>query len=836
MGNEILKQEQVDEMMARLGREAFEARLKQAKSGGHETSTTAGRRLMGAAIETFEEAVAEWVKTAKHRPGRKHIATRYLEQVNPAVVAMITAQITLDTISQIRPFLSIAYRVARAIEDEAKFASMKRDHPHTWEELERTTDTKDPILRRRMFAGAARTFEAFADHWDRWPRDHCYHLGTVCVELMAEVTGMFEVTNRMTTNSRGRPRQQTVITAAQETLEWIEAATEHHKMLFPHYMPMVIPPRDWKSPWDGGYDANVHMRWPLFQVRDRSLLQSMKPQDMPEVYSCINTLQATAWEINDDVFAMFDHYWAGDEGRGGVAGLPHRDPIELPPRPPEADTSDEAHADWKREASLVHRLNAKMQGKRVMTAKVHLVARTFQHQPFYFPYKVDFRGRIYPIPPFLNPQGNDLAKGLLRFAEARPITTKAARDWLAIHGANCWGQDKATLADRIQWVEDNEEMLRACSTDPIGVRTWIEADGGDSAWQALAFAFEWDALRTAEEAGEVFASKLPVAMDGSNNGLQLYSLLLRDEVGARSTNVSPGDKPEDVYQDVADIATAKLVEMADTCTEEITTKDDCILRVADIARNWLSFTGGSVGRATTKRPVMVMPYSATLYSCQDYVAEWLFTERRRRGLDAAPFRSIYHHVRRLSGLIWDGVHDTAQGAASAMSWLQDIAAICTKAGKTVRWYSPTGMLCEQRQTKQTTRVIKTTIGTKVRQRRARTPTDELSPRHQRNGIAPNYIHSLDAALLTKTVNRCAEEGVSGYGMVHDSYATHAADAPTMARILRETIRDVFSADLLEDFRQQVAAHLGVDVGSLPPTPPYGNLDPACVTDSLYIFS
>jgi len=32
---------------------------------------------------------------------------------------------------------------------------------------------------------------------------------------------------------------------------------------------------------------------------------------------------------------------------------------------------------------------------------------------FYFPHNIDFRGRVYPVPPHLNHMGNDLSRGLL---------------------------------------------------------------------------------------------------------------------------------------------------------------------------------------------------------------------------------------------------------------------------------------------------------------------------------------------------------------------------------------------------------------------------------------
>lgn len=50
------------------------------------------------------------------------------------------------------------------------------------------------------------------------------------------------------------------------------------------------------------------------------------------------------------------------------------------------------------------------------------VAREFKDEPrFYFPHNLDFRGRAYPIHPHLNHMGPDICRGLLTFANARPL-------------------------------------------------------------------------------------------------------------------------------------------------------------------------------------------------------------------------------------------------------------------------------------------------------------------------------------------------------------------------------------------------------------------------------
>ena len=75
-----------------------------------------------------------------------------------------------------------------------------------------------------------------------------------------------------------------------------------------------------------------------------------------------------------------------------------------------------------------------------------------------------------------------------------------------------------------------------------------------------------------------------------------------------------------------------------------------------------------------------------------------------------------------------------------------------------------------------------------------------------------------------TVNRCAEQGVTHFQMIHDSYATHAADAPIMASTIREVFVDTFSQDVLGDFYNECKSQLPEGV-EIPEPPSRGSFQP-----------
>ena len=66
------------------------------------------------------------------------------------------------------------------------------------------------------------------------------------------------------------------------------------------------------------------------------------------------------------------------------------------------------------------------------------VARDFAgEEAFYYPHNLDFRGRAYPMHPHLNHLGNDMCRGLLQFAEARPLG-RSGLGWLYVQ-VSCAG-------------------------------------------------------------------------------------------------------------------------------------------------------------------------------------------------------------------------------------------------------------------------------------------------------------------------------------------------------------------------------------------------------------
>jgi DNA-directed RNA polymerase len=234
----------------------------------------------------------------------------------------------------------------------------------------------------------------------------------------------------------------------------------------------------------------------------------------------------------------------------------YEEPLPMKPWDKDEEPEIDVLRAWKKQANAVYDLRVEMRSKRIATEMKRFVANKFKDEPeIYFCWTMDWRGRVYPLQPHVNPQADDLGRSLLEYAEAKPLGENGGK-WLAIHGANCFGEvDKESFDKRVAWVEANTHKIIEVSKDPINNRWWAEAE---DQWQFLAFCFEWaDMVLNYGGDTRQFPSHLSIQLDGTCNGLQNFSALLRDEDGGKATNVVPQDTPSDIYQEVADV----LIEM-----------------------------------------------------------------------------------------------------------------------------------------------------------------------------------------------------------------------------------------------------------------------------------
>ena len=805
-----------EERMIELGKEAYWSRLRKYKQKGAHSLTASGRYMLREATSTVGQALENWTEEAKHKPGRRHTALAVLSRLDPYLVAMVAVRECIDSVALRKPFMTAAKDIGKALADEDRLRQIKEADPTLWKMVTKSIGMHTPKKKAELLRRAANRNALDVKPWLLMER---VQAGIVMLDLVHQHSGIIEVKN-----IKDGKKTQTIILARDEFISWMEQADKANEEMRPYYLPTANP-KDWVSVFEGGY-SHPGLAAPLVKTRCDDHLQLLAEADLSKELRAVNALQQTEYVINDKVLAVFESLFK--QGHS-LAGLPGRELIPFPPKPDDIATNEVARKDWSRAASLVAKQNRKLQAKRVAIARTLSIAQE-QTGPFSYVYMMDFRGRKYAKGQFLNPQGSDLSKGLLKFARAKRITHKNQAAWLAVHGANCYGNgvNLLRLQYRVDWVQENSDRIVRTADDPLADMWWASAD---SPWSFLAFCFEW---REFQLLGYGFFSSLPVAMDGKNNGLQHYAMLTRSWELAKATSCVASEIPADIYSDIAALVTAKLDRVVRT-------------RPGGDEGNWflaeklLALFDGHVPRKVCKVPVMALPYGVQLRGITDYLLDWYWEEGRHKQVNGFSSHG-YAEMSYLAQTIWatmilDG---PVSDALHLMDWLRDLAKTAAVNGVHLSWTTPSGFVVRQNYLDTSARVVKTALGDKIQRHRLSTPVDRINSRASATAFPANFIHSLDAAALTLTLNNCLDSGAFGDGkwsfsVVHDSYATHAADAELLAQSLRSTHAQMYSSDIVQRLADEVLSALP-DGTSLDRPPATGRWDTRHLTEARYFFS
>ena len=786
--------------------------VEKSKQSRSESSTLYGITLMKHSVEAVEEGIKEFLEDAyAGGAGRSHTAAPMLNSIETAKAAYLTLKMTIDGVSNRYSLTKVAMAIAGALEDEFKF-SIFENKEKAWFRVIRNEVTKRTSNRqfRRYAIIHTMNKKALIDY-EPWTKTDKLHLGCKLIDILVRKTGIVEVKTQVFS----RKQRQTFVVATDKTLDWIEKVNMHGSVLSPFYLPCVVPPKPWTEPVGGGYHFNDLRPLPMIKTYNKSYIEEMKNHDMPLEYEAMNALQNTKWAVNQRVMEVMKQAWESGES---WSGIPARNAATIPPSPfpntPKEQMDEherERFVSWKHMASRIHQLNARNQSKRIQFVRTLQLAERFsQYDGFYFPYQMDFRGRKYTTVSFLTPQGTSYAKALLHFAEGKPIENEEQAGWLAIHGANSFGNDKVSFLDRQLFVYTNADRILEVAADPLQNRWWLDAD---EPWLFLAFCFEWAQF---QKEGYGFVSHLPIGMDGSNNGLQHFSAQLRDEVGGSATNLIPHAKPEDIYQQVANKAIESVTKLANEGDE--------------MAKHWLAF---GINRKTCKRPVMVVPYGGQRYSCRAYIEEYIM-DKIEDGAVPGWGDDHFGASQWLTPFVWDAIGEIVVSARKAMDWIQSVAGQVSKLNLPLIWKTPSGFMVQQQYPSVEERRIATYIdNTLIKPTANELNMQKLDKRRAVQGSSPNFVHSMDAAAMTITITKALHEGIESFAMIHDSYGTHAADTPVLAQLIREAFVDMYTEnDVLEQFRQ---AALEV-VDEVPEVPAKGSLDLSRVLESDFFFA
>ena len=810
--NDSLQQRQLDaEVQAvELGVDAYYEELAGRVAAGKQFDGGVGADLLGRAlgplIKAFEAertwAMQEHLESVQKR-GRPHANDMdWLMLQVPEETAYIALKAMLITAATDGSKMASVSAVGKALEMQSVIGAMhKKDE---WKGKLRGIEraykqgVTAKVLRRNM-----KKFEGIGEV--RWSNEDIMRVGLHATHVTLEALPWMFAVNTVYAKSKGIQR----VDLTDEVVEEIDKNHAARANLSPLKFPMVCPPQEYDAEGNGG--GYLALPTPLLKVKHDGNHTALGGEVSPAILCAIEALNNTPYRINKRVLeAATRAVEQGSHEVLPVAGdLPMPDPVDTEVW---ENMTPEEKQEVKQKRRLAHDHNNRTRSKRMtMYAQVN-TAEMFKGEPsIYFPHTMDFRGRVYPEPQLLNPQVDDFGKGMLEFGEGVALG-EDGYDWLCYQVAQTYGLDKLDREGQKGWVMNWAGALHRIADHPFSEREYAFWCKAEKPWQFLAAVFEWSAVsRMAADVDMKFIkSRLICNVDGSCNGLQHLSALGRDPKGGAAVNLMPG-KRHDVYTAVAErVAKVVGLEMEEyNLAAEIHAKD-------------------LVTRKLVKRAVMTTPYGVTPHGIRSQLINDGHLNEISRELRGEA--AVY-----LTNLIQEAIDDTLVVGRQIMQWLQDCASIAAEGGKGLTWQTPVELEVKQEYLDMRVKKIRTVLGTgKVPWTYIHHKTDNMASSKQANSIAPNLVHSFDAAHLMKTVVLAYEEGIDAFSMVHDSFGTHAGSMTRLNRVLRRTFVKMYnSTNWLQALHSEFEECTGME---LPAPPERGDLDMLEVLNSEWFFA
>ena len=689
--------------------------------------------------------------------------------LSPDLLAYIGLSTVLNHLVPDYKNLSMCNRIGKAIIQEHNAQLLKLD----------------PNLSRR------KVIEQLKEHVPvKISKRRCLQIGSVILNAIHDNTSIIQYSKIF----QGGKTYRTINPTEEFELEY-EGLLKNNLNLEPLRKPISAFPIPVDENLVGGYAHDVLNNVSSLAYRTKDQLDTMIASDkLSSIRSVLNCSQSIPYSLDNKVYEIGLELFSGGEA---IAGLPRSVSETLP------DYDEDKFKFFQAK----ERSNS-LKGKRYNIARtLGIAADVKELDHFYFPAYLDFRGRLYYRGDYLNPQGNDLSKALLQFTSKAKIDDDA-KWWYYIHGANCHGV-KGTYQNRYNFIQERENEIRQIAKDPIkNLTLWKDAD---SPFSYLAFVLDCNAYL---DDPENYESGLRIASDASSSGLQILSLLLRDGEGCVRTNVLPHTttaEPSDVYIECLGVLKGLLTNDAQSSLKP----------VSEYASYWLQELKNKNSRDLVKRILMTSVYSLSLYGLHKYVQDWI---------NENSTCECKHRIKYLKSRVKEAVDDTVKGASQGMIWLKDVTRQLSTLNKDLELDMPSGFRLVSRYRKSKASHIKTITQGKFLYIQYQNETDIIAPGKSINASVPNVIHALDANILYDIVEKVPNN--VPFSLVHDSIYYRAADANLFYEQIRESIKEIFTSDILQDFKTQIEEQHSI---TLPNIPEQGTINFEDILEAPYIY-
>ena len=645
------------------------------------------------------------------------------------------------------------------------------------------------------------------------PNDHSLILlGTIALDWMAKAD-LIDVEKYLVLDDKEKAKEQWFVKSISQDLT--------------NYAQTISPSRSMLSPTEGvrqwerqRYVSDDHII-PIVKKAERyGLLDNYTYTQMPSVYDCLNRLGRQGFRINNPLqhlmktapveFSFLPPLVSEEERKEALRSM---NDITRKARFVEEVRFYEMNKWLLEEAEVEEQLANKISkkqateqaqdyydtkiepfqkvisnwSKRLDFDKICRLADEWGNSVINYLFNLDTRGRIYSVQNYLTPLGSDPAKALLIFEGSYQIS---GYDF-CISLANCFGQDKLSFGQRVEWVNENTEKLYTIGEDAWGnwdIIVELGLDGEEKTrWQGLAHCLEYkrfiDYVDT-HGTEEGFNTSLVIGLDATASGTQILTMLGRDDRVAPYVNVSqsPTGQVGDFYTYLAKFLKPKLKATLGTSTSI-----DALINNFD-----------KYGRKLAKRNSMTFSYSGTKFGFGQQHWEDRHSYNKGNG-DTTGSDLTRHDCRQIGNLMYEVCVENIRGGAEVMEWLREGINYIND-GAVVSWTMPDGFIAFQVADESKNNRMKCSIGSRRVVLRYYVFQDKPKKSEHKNGIAPNWVHSYDSYLLRLIVNGMPVE--APISTVHDQFSTCSYYVQELQETAKEAYKIIADRTVAENICEE----------------------------------
>jgi len=266
----IQKELEHEEDMLRGGANRYKKTVNDAKAKGQESTTLYGLVLQQKYITEVSKLINEDIRLmSSGKAGNHQTALKIICQCLPTsafdngvfledrpeiwdTCSLIILKNVIDGISDETTINKLSIQIATGLMQEARITQFKEQNKDSYLKTSRKLAGKNIPQNANRYQYKSRVWTYMMNRnglrFDDWSNVEKIHLGVKMISYL-EKLGLIKHQNR----KHRKDKTVTYVEATPKIIEEIKNFNIKNELLFPKYLPMVAPPRDWSSPFTGGY-------------------------------------------------------------------------------------------------------------------------------------------------------------------------------------------------------------------------------------------------------------------------------------------------------------------------------------------------------------------------------------------------------------------------------------------------------------------------------------------------------------------------------------------------------------------------------------------------------